>query len=34
MGRIRRGKNEKLPGFELTHDGQIIHLAAFAKIQE
>ena len=34
LGKIRRIKNEKIPGFELSYDGQIIHLAAFAKNQE
>jgi hypothetical protein len=34
LGKIRRIKNEKIPGFELSYDGQMIHLAAFTKNQE
>lgn len=34
LGKIRRIKKENIPGFELSYDGQIIHLAAFTKIQE
>jgi len=34
MGKIRRIKNEDIPGFELSYNGQMIHLAAFSKTQE
>jgi len=34
LGKIRRIKKENIPGFELSYDGQIIHLAAFTKNQE
>lgn len=34
LGKIRRIKNENIPGFDLSYDGQLIHLAAFAKDTE
>lgn len=34
LGKIRRIKNEKSPGFELSYDDQIIHLASFTRVQE
>ena len=34
LGKIRRIKKENIPGFELSYEGQIIHLAAFTKNQE